>query len=113
MQKVYPAFCIFFFTVYLFKYKFDLKGIISYERKLHNTNACLFNGYKDDNFKPDKSMIRSECAIIINNLLKRVSDTITISISYQVRFLSYMPKTHWAYNQIMEATVPHTYNGKI
>ena len=72
------------------------------------TNAGLFNGYEDGTFKPDKSMIRSEGATVINKLLKRVPDTTTISTSDQVRFFPDVPKTHWAYNQIMEATVPHT-----
>ena len=73
------------------------------------TSAGIFTGYEDGTFKPNNYMIRSEAVTVINKLLKRVPDTTTISTSNQVRFFPDVPVTHWAYNQIMEATVPHTY----
>ncbi len=70
--------------------------------------ACgLFSRPEDGCFRPDDPLTRAEAAAVFNRLLGRTPDAETIQTSPQVRFFPDVPVTHWAYAQIMEATISH------
>lgn len=59
-------------------------------------------------FRPDDPLTRAEAAVVFNRLLERSPDTETITSSPLVRFFPDVPTNHWAYVQIMEATIGHS-----
>lgn len=59
-------------------------------------------------FRPDDPLTRAEAAVVFNRLLGRSPDTDTIASSPLVRFFPDVPESHWAYAQIMEATIGHS-----
>ena len=67
----------------------------------------LFSRPEDGFVRPDDPLTRAEAAAVFNRLLGREPDTDTIRTSEKVRFFPDVPETHWAYAQIMEATVSH------
>ena len=69
----------------------------------------LFSGYEDGTFHPDAALTRAQAAVVFNNLLGREADTGTIASASNLRLFPDLPQSHWAYAQIMEATVSHTY----
>lgn len=67
----------------------------------------LFSGYPDGGFHPDNQLTRAEAAVIFNKLVKRTPDHGTIDIAIRTGLFPDLPPSHWAYDQIMEATVSH------
>ncbi len=67
----------------------------------------LFRLPEDGRFRPDDPLTRAEAAAVFNRLLGRTPDPNTITTSEQIRFFPDVPTTHWAYTQIIEATVSH------
>ena len=73
--------------------------------------ACVANGwikgYPDGTFMPESSITRAESVAVLNRMLNRgiAIDDIPGSVP------SYgdLPKTHWAYADIIEASVAHEY----
>jgi hypothetical protein len=69
-------------------------------------------GYGDGRFEPDRKISRAEAVTIINRILKRYPDKSYIdnikNHNSLIRF-SDVPKTHWAYYDIMEAANTHNY----
>ncbi len=59
-------------------------------------------------FHPDDPLTRAEAAVVFNRLLGRSPDPETIASAPEVRFFPDVPATHWAYAEIMEATIGHT-----
>lgn len=59
-------------------------------------------------FRPDDPLTRAEAAVVFNRLLGRSPDAAAIAESPRVRFFPDVPEGHWAYAQIMEATIGHT-----
>ena len=72
--------------------------------------AGLFSGYEDGTFHPDAALTRAQATVVFNNLLSREPDTGTIQTSANVRLFPDVSTSHWAYDQIMEATISHTYS---
>ena len=66
----------------------------------------LFHGDDHGNFNPSASLLRSEAAVVFNKLLGRSPDPSAI-YSTSLRYFPDVPSSHWAYGQIMEATVSH------
>lgn len=75
--------------------------------------AGLVKGYDNGDgtfsFKPDSTITRAEVVTVINRALGRTIKTLTITEGYAVSEFSDVEKTHWAYNQIAEATTNHNY----
>jgi len=65
--------------------------------------------YGDDmgNFRPDDVLLRCEAAAMFNRLLGRSPDLQTIAELSPFRFFPDVPSTHWAYGEIVEASVTH------
>lgn len=65
--------------------------------------------YGDDrgNFRPDDVLLRCEAAAVFNRLLGRSPDLGTIAQLSPFRFFPDVPSTHWAYGEIVEASVTH------
>ena len=73
------------------------------------TEAGLFSGYPDGTFRPGEAVTRAQAAAVFNQLLGRVPDTQAIATAAGLRLFPDLSPDHWAYAQIMEATVSHDY----
>lgn len=69
------------------------------------------SGYSDGTFHPDGTLLRSEAVTITNRVLGRSADKNTISSAAGIRIFPDVDKSHWAYYDIMEATIGHEYSG--
>lgn len=69
----------------------------------------LFSGDPDGSFRPNDTLTRAEAAVVFNRLLGRVPDSNTITSASDMRIFPDVATNFWAYHQIMEATVSHTY----
>lgn len=70
----------------------------------------LFNGYADGTFHPDAALTRAQATVVFNNLLNRQPDTAVIDSNPNVRLFPDVPDSHWAHDEILEATVSHTFD---
>ena len=70
----------------------------------------LFSGYEDGSFHPNDPLTRAQATVVFNSLLDRQPDTYTIDTSPNTRLFPDVLTTHWAYDQIMEATISHTFD---
>ena len=72
----------------------------------------LLTGDGQGNFRPDDVLLRCEAAVVFNRLLGRNADRWTINNMGGLCRFTDVPSTHWAYAEIVEATVSHrwTYN---
>jgi len=68
------------------------------------------NGFEDNNFYPDNPLTRAEISAILNRVLKRSADREFISQNDRVRVFTDVEPDHWAYYEITEASVEHTYS---
>ena len=66
------------------------------------------DGYADGTFRPEQPIQRSEAVAILNRALGRTGDTANIEANRPALFLD-VPVDAWYYDDVMEATVPHTY----
>lgn len=71
------------------------------------TKLGWVSGYVDGTFRPDNQISRAEAATVINRALGRTPDQ--EKIDSIIPIYSDVSIKHWAYYQIMEATVPHTF----
>ena len=67
-------------------------------------------GYGDGSFRPDDMITRAECVSIVNNLLNRKVEPEDIA-SNAAPFKD-VPKSHWAYTDIMEGSISHDFTRK-
>lgn len=67
----------------------------------------LFRGDDAGLFHPDDGLKRCEAAAVFNRLLGRSPDLAYISNRNDLRTFPDVPASHWAYGDIMEATVTH------
>lgn len=67
----------------------------------------LFSGDQNGNFNPDAPLLRSEAAVVLNKLTGRAPDLNTLREHPNARYFPDVPTTHWAYTQIMEASISH------
>lgn len=84
----------------------------AYEAISRTAAQGLLCGDDQGNFRPDDSLLRCEAAAVFNRLLGRKADVLAISRMAGLCSFSDVPATHWAYAEIVEATVSHrwTYN---
>lgn len=62
-------------------------------------------GYSDGTFRPSKAITRAEVVTIVNRMLNRSFDA-SVAASRVTRFAD-VPTSHWAYQNISEATTAH------
>lgn len=67
----------------------------------------LFHGDGGGYFRPDDGLKRCEVVAVFNRLLDRTPDTSYISHHSGLPSFPDVPATHWAYADIMEATITH------
>ena len=67
-------------------------------------------GYANNTFGPNDNITRAQVTTIVNNMLERAADQDYVDDNRQelTVFLD-VPRSHWAYYQIMEATNEHDY----
>lgn len=68
----------------------------------------LFQGDNDGNFRPESGLKRCEAVAVFNRLMGRRPDRPFITGLGFFRFFSDVPTGHWAYWDIVEASVSHT-----
>jgi|GEM_PF-6809400 len=66
-------------------------------------------GYGDGTFRPGNSISRAEVVTITNRVLGRVADRVFIGSHPNLHRFPDVPETHWAFYDIMEASIPHQY----
>jgi hypothetical protein len=70
-------------------------------------NKGWITGYQDGTFEPGKHLIRAEAVTLINRMLDRGIDPEYLP-DWVVEYSDLTP-SHWAYADIMEASVGHLY----
>lgn len=65
-------------------------------------------GFPDGSFRPEADISRAEAVVLVNRMLDRPPRTI-IEFDGNKRPFPDLPTTHWAYYDILEATVTHTF----
>lgn len=72
-------------------------------------NACesagWIKGYPDGLFRPMDRITRAQAVTIVNRMLKRAADE--QAVAKRTMPFSDVPRTHWAYDDILEAAVAH------
>ena len=66
------------------------------------------NGYPDGTFKPGNNISRAEVVTIVNAMLSRTIDA--DALAEVINPFSDLSPSHWAYADIIEASVPHDYD---
>lgn len=66
------------------------------------------SGFDDGLFRPESLITRAQAVSILNRVLGRRADGIKAAPGAILKFVD-LPYSHWAYSQIMEASVEHTY----
>ncbi len=69
----------------------------------------LFGGYPDGTFRPSEPLTRAQAAAVLNKLLGRAPQAGAIAARSDVRIFPDVPSTHWAYADVMEASITHDY----
>ena len=64
-------------------------------------------GYEDGTFGGEREITRAEVVTVVNRLLNRSADETALSGLRVTRFTD-LPRSHWAYAEIMEAANAHT-----
>ena len=65
-------------------------------------------GYTGGLFKPESNATRAESVTMINRLLGRSADKMTINMATDIRIMPDVTDSHWAYYQLLEALTEHT-----
>lgn len=68
----------------------------------------LIEGYKDNTFRPDDSISRAEAVTMLNRILGREADRKAIDTMATSPYKD-VAKGHWAYYDILEASITHGY----
>lgn len=82
----------------------------AYEIIKKGASAGWINGYPDGKFRPENSITRAEAVKISNKMLNRNGDKSFIDL-HQDQITTHLDitKDHWAYYDLLEATVSHNY----
>jgi len=70
------------------------------------------DGYEDKTFKPNLPITRAEVSKLINRALNRQVNASGILQSLIVKYTD-LDSSHWAYYEIMEASISHTYQRSV
>lgn len=72
-------------------------------------SAGWISGYEDNTFRPDNPLTRAEAVCVFNRVLMRAPDTDYIASAENMRLFVDVHSDMWAYDNIMEAAVSHSY----
>jgi len=64
-------------------------------------------GYPDGTFRPDNQITRAELVRMVNVMLNRAPDDESVTAFKQYMTFTDVPVSHWAYKEILEASVGH------
>lgn len=67
-------------------------------------------GYADGSCRPDQTITRAEAVSILNRALGRSADTRYLESAYPLSTFLDVPSSHWAYGDVMEASITHDYS---
>lgn len=84
-------------------------GYWAYQAICRTAGQGLFYGDGAGNFRPNDSLRRCEAVAVFNRLLGRSPDIGTLAAREGLCAFPDVPSSHWAYGEIMEATVTHRY----
>ena len=87
-----------------------LPGHWAYDANCRTAAHGLFQGDDTGNFRPEAGLKRCEAVKVFNVLLGRSPDRQTLSTKAGLPAFADVPRTHWAYYDIMEAAVEHQYS---
>lgn len=77
----------------------------------HAKEQGYLSGYEDGTFRPEQNITRAEAVKIINRLLGRQADSQYIQQQLgQAKLFYDVPSSHWAYEEIFEAALGHSYS---
>ena len=70
----------------------------------------IVGGYEDGTFRPKGNITRAEAAKMVNKALNRTPNTTLVQQNMATNALPFtdVSTNHWAYYEIIEATVSHT-----
>lgn len=77
-----------------------------YEDIVKASKSGLIAGYEDGTFRPDASITRAEAVTMVNRATKRYP----VKVSYygaKIAEFNDIDESHWAYNQVIEASTSH------
>lgn len=80
-----------------------------YEAICRMAGAGLFNGDERGHFRPADSLRRCEAVAVFNRLLGRTPDEQALAARPGLSPFSDVTPSHWAYGEILEATMTHQY----
>gem|GEM_PF-2062474 len=81
----------------------------AYDYIVSATAKGWIGGYTDGTFRPNQGITRAEAVRVTNVLLGRSADTAYVDANPEINIFSDVKTSHWAYYEIMEATVDHDY----
>ncbi|MGC5328486.1 S-layer homology domain-containing protein, partial [Brevibacillus sp. SYSU BS000544] len=82
---------------------FDIKGHWAEESIMAVAESGTMKGYDERSFRPNQGLTRAEAVTLFNRLTNRGPISgVTVEIWTDV------PRSHWAFAEIAEATMPHT-----
>jgi len=61
-------------------------------------------------FAPNRSITRAEAVVMLNNITGRKADAAALKANTSILVFLDLEPSHWAYQQIMEASVPHIHS---
>ena len=68
-------------------------------------NAGWVEGYPDGSFRPDEPISRAEVVRLVNGMINR---SVTLDKLKELNVENDLVENHWAYCDLMEATIPHS-----
>ena len=81
-----------------------------YDAVLICTGKDWINGYDDGTFRPENPLTRAQAVAVFNRILNRTGDSATINKMDNRYTFTDLKSSHWAFLQIMEASVTHKYS---
>ncbi|MCL2814513.1 MAG: S-layer homology domain-containing protein [Oscillospiraceae bacterium] len=85
----------------------DVEGHWAWQYILAMSEKGYIAGYPDGTFRPDRHITRAEAITLLNRIQNRKPDAEAIAKLPQM--YTDLPATHWAYDQMIEATLTHDY----
>ena len=82
-------------------------GHWAYQAICRTAAQGLFQGDSQGCFRPNDGLRRCEAAAVFNRLLGRSPDLATLTARADLRAFPDVPRSHWAYGEVMEAAVTH------
>lgn len=88
----------------------DISGMWAEQSIIAVENKSWISGYPDGTFKPQNKMTRSEAVTLINHMLGR--GIASSDLPDWIAVYNDLHSSHWAYAEIMEASMGHSFERK-